>query len=181
MFSVICKNSHGFYCLLLQLLHAKKLMKYTDQNLSNELRELKDKQIDKRWFQLYVLSKEASDSAIKYLFATNAGGTIAVLAYLGSISDSGSPALLEKIALSLFFSGLLFVGIYKAYMVHNLEGLFEYYQSLVGKYYEGKIGWGDFLKADETKVGKALTPYILSYISFASFIGGCFSGAFSFL
>jgi len=152
-------------------------MKYTDENLSDELRELRNNHINNRWRQLHALSKETGDSAIKYLFTTNAGGAVAVLAYLGSISGNGEPALSAKIALVLFFSGLLFVGFYKVYMVHNHEGLFEHYKALVGEYYENKIGWGALVKSDETKVGNPLTPYILGYISFATFIGGCISGA----
>jgi len=156
-------------------------MKYTDKNLSNELRELRNNYINNRWEQLHSLSKETGDSAIKYLFATNAGGAVAVLAYLGSVSGNGEPALSAKVALVLFFTGLLFVGFYKAYMVHEHESLFEHYKSLVNKYYENKIGWGMLVESDEIKVGNSPTPYILGYISFASFIGGCISGAIGVL
>lgn len=152
-------------------------MKYTDESLSAELRELRNNHINNRWGQLHALAKETGDSAIKYLFTTNAGGAVAVLAYLGSIYGNGEPALSAKIALVLFFTGLLFVGFYKAYMVHDHEGLFNHYKTLVDEYYEGKIGWGALVKSDETKVGNSLIPYILGYISFATFIGGCVSGA----
>jgi len=156
-------------------------MKYNDQNLSDELRELRNSHMNDRWGQLHALTKETGESAIKYLFTSNAGGAVAVLAYLGSISNNGAPALSAKIALVFFFCGLLFVGFYKAYMVHDHEGLFEHYKNLVGEYYENKIGWGALIKSDDTKVGNSNVPYFLGYISFGSFIGGCISGAFGVL
>lgn len=156
-------------------------MKYNDQNLTNELRKLRNDNINSRWSQLYEVSKESGESAIKYLFTTNAGGAVAVLAYLGSVSGNGGAAISAKIALVLFFLGLLFVGFYKVYMVHDHEGLFDHYKGLVDDYYDNKIGWDALIKSDETKVGKSKAPYILGYISFAAFILGCISGAVGIL
>lgn len=152
-------------------------MKHSDENLSDERRVQIKNYIDNRWRQLHSLSKESGDSSIKYLFTTNAGGAVAVLAYLGSISSNVEPTLSAKIALVFFFIGILFVGFYKAYMVHAHEGLFEYYRSLVNEYYEDKIGWSELMKADETKSKNSFIPYIFGYISFAAFVGGCVSGA----
>jgi hypothetical protein len=156
-------------------------MKYNDKNLAPELRMIRDNYMNSRWGQLHSLSKETGDSAIKYLFTVNAGGAVAVLAYLGAVSGSLPAVLSAKVSLVLFFIGLLFVGFYKAYMVHNHEGLFKHYRSLVSDYYECKIGWGALIKSDETKVGNPLAPYIFGYISFGSFIGGCISGAIGVL
>ena len=147
-------------------------MKYSDKNLSPELRNTRDNHIINRWFQLYSLSKDSGESAIKYLFATNAGGAVAVLAYLGAIASNGEPHLLAKLSVIIFFIGIIFVGIYKAYMVHRFESLFSHYQLLVSEYYDDKTGWGALTKSDETKVGKPIAPYIFGYISFFSFIVG---------
>lgn len=153
-------------------------MKHFDKNVTDELRSIRNGLIQGRWSQLHGLSKESGDSAIKYLFATNAGGAVAVLAYLGSIAGKESSPLSAKIALASYFIGLLFVGIYKAYMVHNHEDLFNHYRNLVAEYYEGKIGWSALTKSDETKVGKPIAPYMFGYISFGCFIFGSASGAF---
>lgn len=152
-------------------------MKYNDPNLTGELRAFRNEHISSRWGQLHALSKETGESAIKYLFTTNAGGAVAVLAYLGSVSGNGVPAFSAKVALVFFFSGLLLVGLYKAYMVHDHEGLFDHYKALIKEYYEGKISWDTLLKADEIKVGNSKVPYILGYLAFGSFVGGCVSGA----
>ena len=147
-------------------------MKYSDENLSPELRNSRDNHINNRWSQLYSLSKDSGESAIKYLFTTNAGGAVAVLTYLGAIASNGESQLLAKLALAIFFIGIISVGVYKAYMVHNFESLFSHYQQLVSEYYDEKIGWGALIKSDETKVGKPIAPYIFGYISFFSFIIG---------
>lgn len=156
-------------------------MKYNDLNLTGEHRELRNEHINSRWSQLHALSKETGESAIKYLFTTNAGGAVAVLAYLGSVSGNEVPALSAKIALVFFFSGLLLVGLYNACMVHKHEGLFEHYKALVKEYYEDEISWDSLLSADETEVGSSNVPYILAYLSFGAFVGGCISGAVGIL
>ncbi len=66
-------------------------MKYFDEKVTDELRDIRNKFVNERWEQLYNLSKESSESAIKYLFTTNAGGGLAVLTYLGTIVDKGVP------------------------------------------------------------------------------------------
>ena len=144
-----------------------------DPKLSEELRKTRNNYINIRWEQLYSLSKEAGDSAFKYLFATNFGGTIAVLAYLGSIAESGATPTSAKIALLSFFIGLIVVGVYRACDVHYCDDVFEHYQKLVKKYYKGEIDWEYLTKKDEAKEGNPLTPYILGYISCIFFIGGC--------
>ncbi|KUJ75764.1 hypothetical protein AVO42_10805 [Thiomicrospira sp. XS5] len=153
-------------------------MKCNEPDLTDELRTLRGEHIQSRWKQLHALSKETGESTIKYLFTTNAGGAVAVLAYLGSVSGNGIPAFSAKIALFFFFCGLLSVGIYQAYMVHNHEGLFVHYKGLVKDYYGEKISWNGLLEADETKVGNSKIPYILGYSAFVFFILGCFAGAF---
>ena len=150
-------------------------MKDTDEDLSQELRELIDKQIDNRWGQLYDLSAKAADSAVKYLFTTNAGGAVAVLAYLGYGSNPESSA---KCALVCFFVGLLFVGILHAYNLHSDEGLFNHYRYLVNKYRKGELDWDGVVSADEKKSESSFSPYVLGYLSFAFFILGCIFGAF---
>ena len=155
-------------------------MKHFDENVTDELREIRSNFVSDRWGQLQGLSKEAGESAIKFLFATNAGGAVTVLAYLGAIASNSAPQISTKITLMFFFVGLLFVGFYKAYTVHKFEGLFKHYQKLVDEYYEGKIGWGALIKSDEAKVGSSIVPYIFAYLSFGSFIVGSVTGAYGF-
>jgi hypothetical protein len=156
-------------------------MKHFDQNVTDEMRKVRSSFINSRWTQLHGLAKETGDAAVKYLFTTNSGGAVAVLAYLGSLATKGPTPLSAKISLIFFFAGIVFIGAYKAYMVHNHEGLYDHYKILVSQYYEGKIGWGALTKSDETKVGNSMAPYIFGYLSFACFIGGCISGAVGIL
>lgn len=152
-------------------------MEFEKDGRHDELRSHRNNYVNLRWAQLYGLSKEASESALKYLFLTNAGGAVAVLAYLGSVSASQIPAISAKVALVIFFVGLLFVGLYKAYMVHDRESLFVNYKFIVNEYYEGRISWQELLEADEKKVGNAKAPYIMGYAAFLCFVIGCGTGA----
>ena len=149
----------------------------TAKEAGKQLRWIRSQHIEGRWSQLYHLSKESGDSAIRYLFTTNAGGAVAVLAYLGSAAQGGGAPWPAKIALVCFFTGLLFVGFYRIYIVHRYEALFDNYRRLVGSYYEDDIDWYQLLEGDEEKVGNSKVPYLLGYLSFSSFISGCIAGA----
>ena len=151
-------------------------MKHFDKSVTEEMRKSRDSHINQRWGQLYSLAKDAGESAIKYLFTVNAGGAVATLAYLGSTSVKNPDTNCIKISLLLFFLGIIFIGIYKAYGVHYLESLFDKYQKLVDDYYLEEKGWKEFLDADNANVDKSLIPYLLCYASFFCFIFGSIVG-----
>lgn len=142
-----------------------------------QLRRIRSEHIEGRWGQLYELSKESGDSVIRYLFTVNAGGAVAVLAYLGTVAGHVAPSSFAKAALFFFFIGLLFVGSLRIYSVHHHEGLFDNYKRLVSKYYGDEIDWQTLLEEDEKKVGDSKVPYILGYSAFLSFVLGCIGGA----
>lgn len=154
-------------------------MKHFDEKVAEAQRVFRDNYIDKRWGQLYGITKDASESALKYLFTINAGGAVAILAYIGS--SKTPPHASIKISLVLFFAGIVFVGLHKAYMVHKLEYVFKNYKILVEKYYGGGIGWNELTKTDETNVGKPIAPYFFAYGSFLCFLLGCVFGTYGVL
>lgn len=153
----------------------------TPDEAAQQLRRIRGGLIQSRWGQLYELSKDSGDSAIRYLFTTNAGGAVGVLAYLGSVADKGGSPLSAKMALIFFFTGLLFVGFYRIYMVHHHESLFEHYKGLVCEYHEGDIDWKALLESDDKRVGSSIVPYVLGYFSFFGFVLGCIAGAIGIL
>lgn len=149
-------------------------MKYFDVDMTEETRNIRNDYIQKRWSQLQALSKESGEHAIKYLFTVNAGGAVATLAYLGSKTNS---TIGIKVSLVLFFIGLIFVGILKAYTLHQHEALFSHYREQVTRYYNNQIEWDTLIKSDEEKVGNPLAPYVFGYIGFGCFIFGSIVGA----
>ncbi|TVO77090.1 hypothetical protein [Sedimenticola selenatireducens] len=151
-------------------------MNHFDDNVTEELREIRNKYIEDRWGQLHQLSKESGENAVKYLFTVNAGGAVTVLAYLGSVAGNGPASISAKLGLISFFLGLLFVGFYKAHMVHYHEGLFDHFQKLVRDYYDEKIGWNNMHELDQLKIGEPKLPYVYGYLSFSCFVFGCISG-----
>lgn len=156
-------------------------MKHFDERMTEEARRIHNEFISQRWKQLYEISNTAGDDAIKYLFATNAGGAVAVLAYLGTLAENGSSPLSIKVALLLFFIGIVLVGLYKANEVHYNVGLFKNYERLVKQYYDQEIDWEAMNIADAVKVGDPIAPYVFGYASFISFILGCLIGAYGVL
>ena len=152
---------------------------YKDE-ITVELRNTRNDFIETRWNQLYLLAKDSDADAVKYLFTVNAGGAVATLAYLGTISTSDiTNTLTMKISLTLFFIGLILVGILKANTLTRMESLFKNYRMLVNQYYNNKITWDEVIESDEKKVGQPLLPYILGYLSFGCFILGSIVGAFT--
>jgi len=153
-----------------------------DEDVTDEVRLLRNKHIENRWAQLYQLSKESGDTAIQYLFTVNAGGCVAILTYMGTISSNDTiPSLSINFSLAFFFFGLLFVGIYKAYMIHFYENLFKNYREITTNYYNEKIEWVEKLRLDEEKIGDSFIPKLLGYLSFGFFIFGFIIGVNSFL
>lgn len=147
-------------------------MKHFDQNVNDEIRDVRNSSISIRHSQLHDLMIASDDTALNYLFVTNAGSLILLVAYIGAFFGVGEAPLLAKIALSLFFSGVIFVGLYKAYTLTYYEDLYEHYQSLISNYYQQKIGWQEMKQSDSDKEGDSMIPYILGYGAFLCFIVG---------
>lgn len=78
--------------------------------------------IDQRWGQLYELEKEWGKEVIKYLMLVNAGGAVATLSFIGT-SDAVRAAVTPKIALLLFFLGLLCSGFIITYVYETMSKL----------------------------------------------------------
>lgn len=155
----------------------------TDEDVEflQETTDIRNNYIKGRWEQLYGLCKETNEDIHKYLFATNAGGAVAILAYLGSVAGNGGSLIAAKTALGYFFIGLILLGILKAYILHHYESLDTNYKAGVKKYYERTMEWEALVKSDEDKVGNSKIPYIIGYGSFFAFILGCLVGGFGIL
>jgi uncharacterized membrane protein len=78
--------------------------------------------IDKRDNHLVGVSKDAVESALKYIFLTNAGGAVATLSFLGAVFVKRLPL---KFALGLFVAGLILVGVHAALWIHFSKLAFD--------------------------------------------------------
>ena len=146
---------------------------------SQENQELKSHRIEyinRRWSQLCALEKEWAERATKYLLATNSGGAVAVLSFLGASAKARSltgPA----IALVLFLLGVVLVGIFNAYQYHRISNLFYGWKKDSENYFANKISWDLLIEEDEKRTKPSRLAYCLCYGAFLSFIVGCICGA----
>lgn len=151
-------------------------MSHFDPGLDENTRKAREHFIDSREKQLQGAAVESADSAIKFLFTTNAGGAIAVLAYLGAISTSSTIGISLKLSLAFFFIGVVIIGIYRAFVVHIRMDIFYHFQSITKEYFKEKYDWDAYFKEVEKKVNPNKIPYYLGYGSFACFLLGSGSG-----
>ncbi len=156
-------------------------MDHFDPDLDPEVRIARERFIEHREKQLQSIATTASETAIKYLFVTNAGGAVAILAFLGAIAEKPVEIGMLKYSLALFFVGVILVGIYRAYLVHVYMDIFKQYQFSVKNYFGERKDWDDFYSEVESQVKPNKIPHILGYSSFVCFIGGSLLGVFSLL
>ncbi len=131
--------------------------------------------INTRWTQLQMLSKDASDKAITYLFLANSGGAIATLSFLGAMQSIRSQWSL-KVALGLFVSGVFLVGVNTAIWFHHIEGLFKNWRGSTRRFFQGDLNW-DTLNAEDDRLAYRTTwLYVTGYLSFACFVAGAIIG-----
>lgn len=149
------------------------------ENVDHQQRVLKEKIISERIDQLYNITKESTSDVIKYLFNVNAGGCIALLAYLGSVKPDHIGAQVLA-GLFCFAAGLVLVGVNKVITFQKFERLFFGYKEVVNQYYGGKIGWGTLIERDEKLSSVGLIPYIVGYLSFSFFLLGFAFCSYSF-
>ena len=153
-------------------------MKFSE--LKPELRKERIDHINVRWGQLYELEKETGQTALHYLFLTNAGGAAATLAYIGSIGRNNI-GVEANIALGLFVLGLILSGVSRAKQFHHMSGLFKHWNALVLLYFSDKQNWSEVEAADDAKAVDDFWDYAIPYASFGCFIGGAAVGFIALL
>ena len=151
-------------------------MNHFDPELDENVRLARERFIDQREKQLQVGAVDAAETALKYLFAINAGGSIAVLTYLGAISSSSTVSLNLKVSLALFFIGLVFIGIYRAFAVHVRTDVFYHFQKATREYMKEEKPWEEYYSEIENKVKPNNLPYFFGYTSFGCFLLGSIFG-----
>jgi hypothetical protein len=136
--------------------------------------------ISARWSQLNGLTKDWTDKAVSFLMLTNSGGAVAVLSFMGA-SDKVREMVGPRIALGCFSLGVICTGILVAKQFHRFERVFTGYRKEAQEYLADRIEWGVLTSNDDNRVKPRPMDYVLGYIPFALFIGGCITGAISLL
>lgn len=148
----------------------------TDDSQSTSEQEFQNAYIDTRWGQLYELQKQWGDEAIKYLMLLNSGGAVATLSFIGAFSEA-RVAWTPKIALSMFFIGIVIAGIMIAKAFEDTWMLYHSWMKDVSSHRQGKLTFQQITKLDDERVPEGKWDRIWGYSSFGSFILGCLVGA----
>lgn len=146
-----------------------------DPNLDEDVRKARERFIENRELQLQSITTESVEKSLTFLFSVNAGSAVALLAFLGTVSSNPN-AVEFKVALAMFFWGVMFIGIFRAYATETYGSLFWKYKESTENYLQGKQEWEDFYKEVSTQVIKNNIPRIFVYTSFGCFILGCVFG-----
>ena len=131
--------------------------------------------INKRWSQLYHLSKEYGDKSISYLMLTNGSGAVANLSFIGALKKT---SLLGAWSLSLYFLGIILVGVLIAFNYHRKNFLFDAWKRDVNLFYENSLNWNQLNANDENRSQDSIWPIWVAYGSWACFIFGSILGIF---
>ena len=137
--------------------------------------ESRGKYISERWEQLYNVSVKASHDAIQFLFLINAGGSVAVLGFMGA-SDAARRACETKTALIFFALGIIFVGIFHAINVHRLEYIFNQWRKNVSLYHNNEESYSKLTSEDEKRSCSIFLEYLFPYLSGIAFVVGLIFG-----
>ena len=155
-------------------------MKYS--GLSEETKKTNHNYIVERWKQLYGLETEWAAEGIKYLLLVNAGATIAMLAFHGSV-EAIRYMLWPKVMLGFFVFGVILVGFLHIYREAGVASLFQEWQNATTQYYDDTKDFTNLVNEDTARSSApklGLTLHLLGYLSFACFVIGILIGMCNF-
>lgn len=129
------------------------------------------KRVESRWSQLNGMLVDVVQESIKYLFYVNAGGAVAIVAFIGN-SENIRSLHWPWLVLSFFFLGLIFVGILNFARYHVVDSLLKHWQLDVDKFYDDRIDFVELQSRDDIRVSKTWWVPLIAYVSFTCFICG---------
>ncbi|MFT7227990.1 MAG: hypothetical protein ACI8PW_000570 [Methylophilaceae bacterium] len=125
------------------------------------------KYIPERWEQLNKLLISATDDSIKYLFTVNAGGCVAILAFIGSAKEYKTTML---IILGILFLGLILVGCLNIARYLRLSKIIKKWTENSTEFYLKKIDFNLLIESDNLEVEKGKHVEYWAYASFTCVI-----------
>lgn len=153
---------------------SKEAMKYPEED--GPTKKFRYESIRERQTEFYEARKEYGLEILKYLFLTNSGGAIAVLAFIGTQQNRTAPGAIG--ALILFSTGLLLLGIARICYFFSLNLTFLSYVDLSEKYFKGEIFLEELVDDNDKRTKWKFWEFALPGLSFlclvlGSIVGGC--------
>ncbi len=137
--------------------------------MEKEVRDRIEEFVRYRWEHLESMRSSLEDHAIKFLFGTNAGGTAALLAFIGSTSFVPPTSV---ISLALFILGLLLTGLGIALGYNRIARLQTGWNDDAADMFAGKMEWTSMLQGDKKRLKERAPGKVLAWSAFACWILG---------
>lgn len=120
--------------------------------------------LNERWYQIQSLLQKSSDDGLKYLTLINGGGAVAVLSFIAQESNESNKCM--WISFSIFFSGLLLVGVVNLWRYIHLSRMLQGWGNDCQKYRIGKIEYVELTKNDDERANNGDRIFYLAIICF---------------
>lgn len=132
--------------------------------------------INRRWGQLHELEERAVEQAYRYLFLTNSGGAVAVLAYIAQRGDEARTPLVLGM-LVCFVLGVVLVGLGLAKTYEHMSGLYKDWKRDTRRFFARELSFNELTKSDDARAVTDWLDRALPYGALLAFFAGCGVGA----
>lgn len=143
-------------------------MKYNSATPDHIIKEYV-KSNNERWEQLNNLILSVISDGVKFLFVINAGGCIAMLAFLGTSEELRKQQWTWSVLFVLFL-GIVFVGVLNFARYHVITYLQQKWHSDVIEFYEGRVDFDELNNNDDKRVKKTSWILLFAYAAFTCFL-----------
>jgi hypothetical protein len=123
-----------------------------------------DPYLNERWYQIQSMLQKVVDDGLKYLTIFNGGGSVAVLSFIAQNSTNSNKCL--WFSFSLFFIGLLLVGIIHIWRYLLLDKMLKEWGNDSQKFRCEKIEFEDLIENDNQRAKKGETIFYLGILCF---------------
>lgn len=136
--------------------------------------------INRRWAQLHALEHEYTLAGLKFLFYSNAGGTIAILGFIGAARLATSDSLVRW-ALISFVAGVIFYGVSVLVLYFRVVTIHAGFRQDLDKRFDGSLSQDELNTNDLQRSGESIIDYLAPFASFFCFVDGCILGGYALM
>lgn len=137
-------------------------------------------QVYREQSRLLDVFEKAANRGINLLLLWNGGGAIALLSYLGAVSEARYDG--EVLAsLVVFLLGMTLVGIAAATDFGAASARYEAFNNAAGEFYGRKIGWHELWESADPPLWVRVLGFASGYLSLVCAIAGSGIGVWSVL
>ena len=150
------------------------------ENLQSPIGDQDLQRINRRWAQLHALEHEYTLAGLRFRFYSNAGGTIAMLSFVGIAKLSVSESLVRWSLIS-FVGGIVLYGISVLVLYFRVVSIHAGYRQDVEKRFDGRLSQDELNANDLLRSGESIVDYLAPFGSFFCFIDGCVLGGYALI